>query len=241
MEDNAGRVKRLYPFGDEFDLRGFDFPIKINDIEAIERRNGITIGVYSYDEQTGIFPVRCSADAPKGFEKLDNHVDLFLVQDGENTHYTYIINFDRLIFKVTKDKRRKYICRRCLSHFVDPRKYTEHGDACLNMNKTAIKIKMPTKDSNIVKFKNIHKQLKMPYVAYADFEAILEPISETGTTTKNNEHKLCSYGSVCIGPDGKNQQTNQLYIGLLVVKMLHTSLYMICANYNNNAWLNYQK
>ena len=63
----------LYPFVDEFDLRGFDFPIKINDIEAIERRNGITIGVYSYDEQTGIFPVRW------------------------------------LIFKVTKDKRRKYI------------------------------------------------------------------------------------------------------------------------------------
>ena len=73
-----------------------------------------------------------------------------------------------------------------MSHFVDPRKYTEHGDACLNMNKTAIKIKMPTKDSNIVTFKNIHKQLRMPYVVYADFEAILEPISETGTTTKNN-------------------------------------------------------
>ena len=47
VEDNAGRVKRLYPFVNEFDLRGFEFPIKISDIDAIERRNGITINVYT--------------------------------------------------------------------------------------------------------------------------------------------------------------------------------------------------
>ena len=37
-------------------------------------------------------------------------------------------------------------------------------------------IKMPTKDNNILKFNNIHKQLPVPFVIYADLEAITEKV-----------------------------------------------------------------
>ena len=33
-------------------------------------------------------------------------------------------------------------------------------------------IKMPNKDNNKLEFNNFHKQLPMPFVIYADFEAI---------------------------------------------------------------------
>ena len=36
---------------------------------------------------------------------------------------------------------------------------------------------MPKKGENFVKFKNYHRQLKVPFVIYADFEAIREKVS----------------------------------------------------------------
>ena len=35
-------------------------------------------------------------------------------------------------------------------------------------------IEMPNKDNNKLEFNNFHKQLPMPFVIYADFEAITE-------------------------------------------------------------------
>ena len=34
-------------------------------------------------------------------------------------------------------------------------------------------IKMPDKDNSIFKFQNFHKQMPVPFVVFADFEAIL--------------------------------------------------------------------
>ena len=37
-------------------------------------------------------------------------------------------------------------------------------------------IKMPEKGNNILKFNNFHKQLPVPFIIFADFEAITEKI-----------------------------------------------------------------
>ena len=59
---------------------------------------------------------------------------------------------------------------------------------------------MPDKGNNILKFNNFHKQQPVPFVIYADFEAIIEKIS--GCKPNNNEsyteayqkHTDCGYG-----------------------------------------------
>ena len=38
-------------------------------------------------------------------------------------------------------------------------------------------IRMPQKENNTLKFQNFHKQMSVPFVIYADFEAITEKIS----------------------------------------------------------------
>lgn len=37
-------------------------------------------------------------------------------------------------------------------------------------------IRMPKEGNNILQFKNLHRQMLVPFVTYADFEAITEKI-----------------------------------------------------------------
>jgi hypothetical protein len=50
---------------------------------------------------------------------------------------------------------------------------------------------LPKPEDAIIKFKNIHKQMRKPVVVYADFEALTVPV-EKGREYQN--HKACSYG-----------------------------------------------
>ena len=58
---------------------------------------------------------------------------------------------------------------------------------------------MPSKDSK-VKFTNFHKQLPIPFVIYADFEAITEnihgckPSNDKSSTDAYQKHTDCGYG-----------------------------------------------
>ena len=74
-----------------------------------------------------------------------------------------------------------------------------HKDNCIQVNGTQA-VKMPDMENNILKFNNFHKQQPVPFVIYADFEAITEKIS--GCQPNNNKsyteayqkHTDCGYG-----------------------------------------------
>ena len=59
---------------------------------------------------------------------------------------------------------------------------------------------MPTKEENILKFNGFHKQLPVPFVIYADFEAITEKIDSCqrndnkSYTESYQNHQDCGYG-----------------------------------------------
>ena len=50
---------------------------------------------------------------------------------------------------------------------------------------------MPQKENNTLKFQNFHKQMPVPFVIYADFEAITEKIS--GSQPNNTQSYTESY------------------------------------------------
>ena len=49
---------------------------------------------------------------------------------------------------------------------------------------------MPKEKENIVSFQNYYKQMKAPYVIYADFEALVKKISLCELEGGNKEEKL---------------------------------------------------
>ena len=58
---------------------------------------------------------------------------------------------------------------------------------------------MPTKDNNIIKYKQREKSLKLPFIIYADLEYLVEKINtcynnpEESSTTKINKHTPSGY------------------------------------------------
>ena len=78
-------------------------------------------------------------------------------------------------------------------------------------------------------FKEYNKQLRVPYVIYADFESLLVPIHgctpppNVCSTTKSHKHIACGYSYVVVGPLGVQQAL--VYRGLDAAKHLLEDLF----------------
>ena len=68
---------------------------------------------------------------------------------------------------------------------------------------------MPKEGENKMAFKNFYKQMKAPYVVYADFECVLrkintcEPDNKKSFTIKTEKHEPCGFSYVIVRSDGQ--------------------------------------
>ena len=68
---------------------------------------------------------------------------------------------------------------------------------------------MPKEGENMMAFKNFYKQMKAPYVVYADFECVLkkiatcEPDNKKSFTVKTEKHEPCGFSYVVVRNDGQ--------------------------------------
>ena len=130
-----------------------------------------------------------------------------------------IKDFNKFMYNQTKHKERKHFCMYCLQCFSSERVLTDHKENFIQVNGTQA-IKMPTKDDNILKFNNFHKQLPVPFVIYADFEAITEkihgcqPNNNKSFTEAYQKHTDCGYGyKVVCCYDDKYTKPVKIYRG----------------------------
>ena len=77
----------------------------------------------------------------------------------------------------TKHKGKEYFCMNCLQRFKEENSRDEHIGYCIDNE--AVKVEMPHKNP-IVQCSDGQFQFKFPFVRYADFESILEPIQGPG-------------------------------------------------------------
>ena len=197
---------------DKLNYDGIEFPVATKNYNKIETLNEININVFGYEGKQP-FPVYISK------EKYEDHIEMLLITKGEKKHYVLIKDFNKFMYKQTKHKERKHFCMHCLQCFSSERVLTDHKENCIRVNGTQA-IKLPTKDKNILTFENFHKQQAVPFVIYADFEAITEKIS--GCKPNNNKsyteayqrHTDCGYGYkvVCCYDDQYTKLT-QIYRG----------------------------
>jgi len=137
-----------------------------------EKQNrGISVNVFGYEG--GIYPLRISEHSEGTI-----HVDLFLIANEEGMqHDCWIKIMNRLLSsQKSKHNGKLHFCRRCLNPFRSEGSLNEHVEYCTNNE--AVRIIYPEKgsDKNILKFKNINRYMRVPFVVYADFEAFIEPI-----------------------------------------------------------------
>ena len=116
------------------------------------------------------------------------------------SHYVLIKDFNTFMFSQTKhNEKKKHFCMHCLQCFSSERVLNDHKKNCIILNGTQA-INMPDKNNNILKFSNFHKQQAVPFVIYADFEAITEkiqgcqPNDKKSFTEAYQKHTDCGYG-----------------------------------------------
>ena len=196
----------------KLDYSNIEFPVNVKHYNKIEKQNSINISVFGYENKQP-YPIYVSK------EKYEDHMELLLVTEKENKHYVLIKDFNRFMYNQTKHEHRKHFCMHCLQCFSSDRVLSNHKDICIQVNGTQA-IKMPNKDNNILKFNNFHKQQPVPFVIYADFEAITEKIH--GCQQKGNKsyteayqrHTDCGYGyKIVCCYDDKYTKPIQLYRG----------------------------
>ena len=177
----------------KLDYTGVTFPVTIKDMKRIENQNQININVFGYhQENRETYPIRISE------ANFPDHIELLWIEEGEKSHYVLITNFNQFMTSYTRYHGRKYFCLRCLHCCSSARVLENHKQDCLLINGTQA-IKMPEKGSKIY-FQNHQKMLPVPFVIYADFEAITEKIDSCepsdgqSYTSTYQRHKACGYG-----------------------------------------------
>lgn len=194
-------------WSNELNFDGIEFPVQLNQIEKFMQLNErIAVNVYYFNtEKNHVYPLYL---AQKSFDKQYVHL-LLLTEQTEsfniethkanvNSHYCWIKNLGKLVGgQVSKCGHKLSFCDRCLNHFTTQEKLENHKISCAMMNNCAIE--MPTRENNYVSFKNFKNQLKVPYIIYADTEALLkEPASTVYSldcsTQAHQHHEVHSIG-----------------------------------------------
>ena len=198
IENNPQRVKETdKAFAKELDYTGVTFPVTIRDMSKIEKQNKININAYVYNEDGKyVSPIRNSKT-----EYQDTLNVLLIERETEKEykqHYVYIKDFNRLNFNITQHKNKKHFCLRCLQPFYSEYDLEAHKGDCLIINGTQ-RLEMPQPGSKVL-FHNYQKRLPVPFVIYADFEALTRkidscsPRGDKSYTQAYQKHEACGFG-----------------------------------------------
>ena len=230
QEKDAQRIKKSdREMVNTLDYSGIEFPVAVKHYNKIEVQNKIRVNVFGY-ENGEKYPIFISK------EKYDDCLNLLLINkfpddervpmvdidkrkkkiQSEAQHYVLIKDFNSFMYDYSKHKERKHFCLTCPHSFTTKRLLDEHRDNCILINGTQA-IRMPKDGENILKFNNHHKQLPVPFVIYADFEAIVEkvhgcrPNIDSSYTEAYQKHTDCGYAYklVCCYDDQYSKPVKQ--------------------------------
>ncbi|KAK3718101.1 hypothetical protein QZH41_017198 [Actinostola sp. cb2023] len=189
--DQPHRVNHYKPYESELNMAGIDYPVKIDQVKKFERQNPTTsVNVFGLEEQE-LFPLYVTKD------KKELHVNLLLYSQDTRRHYCLIRDLDRLLSSITRHDGRMYHCNYCMHGFVRQDLLDDHEPHCGRHEPQ--KIKLPDEDHTTLQYTEVQKQLKVPFVIYADFESILiehdksELDRNMSFTQKTQHHQPCGF------------------------------------------------
>ena len=199
------RSTSSYPTEDGLNFTGIDFPTLVSQIDRLERQNeNIAINVFGWEKgQVVIHRIsEKSGETPR--------INLMLTKQGENTHYSLVKRLSALLYDQNRHNESKHFCKRCLYGYSRRELLERHKPECKGLLKSPTKTEMPKKGDNKVALENFYKQMKAPYVVYANFECILrkintcEPDNKLSFTIKTKKHEPCGFSYLIVRSDGQS-------------------------------------
>jgi len=114
-----------------------------------------------------------------------------------------------LLYDQNRHNESKHFCERCLHGYKRKDLLERHKPECKGLLKSPTRTEMMKEGENKMSFTNCHKQMKLPYVVYADFESELEKIArcepspDESFTVKTERHTPCGFSYIAVRSDGK--------------------------------------
>jgi hypothetical protein len=201
--DHSDRPSK-YPTNDGLNFNGIEAPTPSNQIKKVEKMNNLAINLFGW-EKGAVIPIETSKQ-PYNMQRINLMLISKTEEDEIKTHYTWIKNFNGLLYNQTKHKEKKHFCDRCMTGYSRHDLLEDHKIECRGNGERPIHIVMPTKDKSTLKFEKYQNQMKVPYVIYADFEALTTKIDEhAGLHTKRTQvHEACGFSYVVVRSDGES-------------------------------------
>ena len=195
-----------YPTEDGLNFTGIDFPTPVSQIGRLERQNpNLAINIFGW-ENDRVIVHRISE---KGGETP--RINLMLIKQGENTHYSYVKRLSALLYDQNRHNESKHFCERCLRAYSRRELLERHKPECKGLLKSPTRTEMPKEGENKMAFQNFNKQMKSPYVVYTDFECIVkkvhtcEPDNKKSFTVKTEKQEACGLSYVVVRSDGQTR------------------------------------
>ena len=172
-----------------------------------DQNKNLAITLFGY-ENNNVFPLKVS---DRREEKNVKQVNLILIESGEIQHYCCVKRVSALLFDKSLNNKTHY-CLMCLSRFTKANLLKDHKKYCNGVNGRPTRIEMPEEGENTLSFQNHKRQMKMPYVIYADFEALVRKIpgcergpenNQRSYTDKTERHEACGYSYMVVRSDGE--------------------------------------
>ncbi|EDO33317.1 predicted protein [Nematostella vectensis] len=185
--------KQMRESSEKFNWSGIEFPVSLRQIDKFEKQNPYAINVYGYEG--GVYPLRIS-------KKHKAHViNLLLMSNDETNHYCWVKNTSRLLSsQVNNHQHTSIFCCRCLNSFQSKTSLEKHLEYCTKNEE--VKIDMPVDEDGDplhAYFKNYIREMRAPFVVYADFESVTEnidtcsPDEKRSFTKQYQKHKQSGY------------------------------------------------
>ena len=197
--------KNLISKQDTLNMKGIKYLVNFRDIDRFESLNpNISITVLGYDEKEKVYPLRVSE-----YTGCEHDITLMLIKDEENAHYCLVNNISALLAsQLNSHDHKRHFCLRCLNSFKCKKSLDDHKEYCYNNE--CVKTIMP-EEGTILRFKNFLHSEKVPFIVYADTEALIkemhncDPNPQKSYTKKYQKHEpvsfsyyiLCFDNSVC--------------------------------------------
>ena len=184
--DKASRLTALKKIDDKYNYENINYPVGMEDINTFECNNSVVkINVFMYDNNKKEIQLLRRSNS-----KGTDLINLLLINDDTNEHYTYIKNMSNL-FKANKNRGGKVFCEKCFVAYTEKQMKTHKCDIVSSEDfKTVITYpdQNEVMEMSIDKYK---KQLKAPFICYCDFESFVIPTNDKSNIQKHVVNSYC--------------------------------------------------
>ena len=185
--------KDLISKQDTLNMKGIKYPVSFRDINRFESLNSNTsITVLGHNQDERVYPLKVS-----NFTGCEHDITLMLLKDGEISHYCLVNNVSALIAsQINNHKGTRNICLNCFNGYNTKQALDKHKEYCYNNE--CVKTIMP-EPGTFLRFKNFPHSEKVPFVVYADTEALIkeihncDPNPNKSYTKKYQKHEPVSF------------------------------------------------